>query len=42
MADLRGRKDSMEPAAYERELERLALALAGTNRELRALDGGTP
>ncbi|HEX5580808.1 MAG TPA: hypothetical protein VFX39_04470 [Gemmatimonadaceae bacterium] len=42
VADLRARKDSMEPAAYEHELERLALALAGTNQALRALEGGTP
>ena len=41
---LRGRKDSMEPAAYERELEALLLAIARNGSELRAREGegGTP
>ena len=38
IADLRGRKDSMEAAAYERELERLAVALAEKTAELRAAE----
>jgi hypothetical protein len=41
---LRGRKDSMETAAYERELETLLLAIARNGRDLRAREGegGTP
>ena len=41
---LRGRKDSMESAAYEREMEALLLAIARNGRELRAREGegGTP
>ena len=41
---LRGRKDSMEAAAYERELEALLLAIARNGRDLRAREGkgGTP
>lgn len=36
---LRGRKDAMEPAEYERRLEGLLLDLARVSRELRAQEG---
>jgi hypothetical protein len=42
LAALRARKDSMEAAAYERELESLLLAIARNGRELRAREGGAP
>lgn len=42
VAELRGRKGSMETAAYERELERLLVLLAEKTRALRAAEGGTP
>ena len=42
LAALRGRKDAMEGAAYERELEALLLAIARNGRELRAREGGAP
>jgi hypothetical protein len=37
---LRGRKARMDSTAYARELERLLVELAMTNRELRAADAG--
>ena len=42
VADLRGRKATMAAAAYERELERLLVALAEKTRELRAAEGRKP
>jgi hypothetical protein len=42
VAALRGRKDAMAPAAYDRELERLLLELARAGRAVRAAEGGTP
>ena len=42
LAALRARKDSMEAAAYERELERLLLEVARTGRAIRELEGGQP
>lgn len=36
---LRGRKDSMDAAAYERELERLLVAIAEKSQAIRALGG---
>lgn len=39
---LRARKESMAPAAYEAELERLLVALATVNRDLRAPAGKAP
>lgn len=39
---LRARKAAMDSTAYTRELERLLVALATTNRELRAVSGGKP
>jgi hypothetical protein len=41
LAALRGRKDTMPPAAYEQELERLLVAIAEKTREIRAA-GGRP
>ena len=41
VADLRARKASLEPAAYERELERLLLAIAEKSQAIRAV-GGRP
>jgi hypothetical protein len=41
VATLRGRKESMDAATYERELERLLLAIAETTRAIRAA-GGRP
>jgi hypothetical protein len=41
VAALRARKDSMEAAAYERELERLLIAIAEKTQAIRAA-GGTP
>ena len=38
---LRGRKESMAPAAYEQELERLLVAIAEKSQEIRAA-GGRP
>lgn len=38
VAELRQRKPAMDSVAYERELERLLLALAETNQALRALE----
>lgn len=40
VADLRARKNSMDPTAYETELERLLLALARANRDIRSREGG--
>jgi hypothetical protein len=40
VAALRARKDQMEPAAYERELEELLVQLALKNREIRERGGG--
>lgn len=37
---LRDRRDAMEEAAYERELERLLLELARKNQEIRQREGG--
>ena len=42
VAGLRARKDSMDPTAYEAELEGLLLALARTNRDIRTRAGGPP
>ena len=42
VADLRGRKPGMEPAAYERELERLLVALAERTQALRAAEARKP
>jgi hypothetical protein len=42
VADLRGRKEGMEPAAYERELERLLVALAEKTQALRAAEARKP
>jgi hypothetical protein len=42
VATLRQRKDAMEPAAYERELERLLLELARTGQAIRTAGGTTP
>ena len=42
VADLRGRKAGMEPAAYERELERLLVALAERTQALRAAEARKP
>jgi hypothetical protein len=42
VAALRARKDQMEPAAYERELEELLVQLALKNREIRERGGGGP
>jgi len=39
VAALRGRKATMESAAYERELERLLLAIAERTQAIRALEG---
>ena len=39
---LRARKDSMTAAAYDAELERLLVALATANRDLRAASGTVP
>jgi hypothetical protein len=39
VAALTARKDGMEAAAYQRELERLLLELARTNREIREKEG---
>jgi hypothetical protein len=38
VATLRGRKDAMDPEAYQAELERLLLALARTGRAIRERD----
>ncbi len=40
VAALRGRRDSMEQAAYEAELERLLVELATVGRRIRELEGG--
>jgi uncharacterized caspase-like protein len=40
VAALRGRKDTMSPAAYEAELERLLVAVAQKTQAIRALSGG--
>ncbi len=40
IARLRVRKERMAPADYEAELESLLVALAGTNRAIRAKEGG--
>ena len=42
VTDLRGRKATMAPATYDRELERLLVALAEKTRELRAAEGRKP
>ena len=42
VAELRVRKDAMAEAAYERELERLLLELARTNRAIREREGREP
>ncbi len=39
---LKQRKASMDPAEYQRQLERLLLAIATRTRDIRALPGGTP
>lgn len=39
VAALRARKDEMDPAEYESQLERLLVQLALTNREIRELEG---
>ena len=39
---LKGRKESMDPKAYEAELERLVVDLAAATRVLRALEGSNP
>ena len=41
VATLRTRKDSLGPAAYERELERLLVAIAEKTRAIRAAGGGS-
>ena len=41
VADLRAKKSSLEPAAYERELERLLLAIAEKSQAIRSA-GGKP
>ncbi|MBW3554594.1 MAG: hypothetical protein KY466_13855 [Gemmatimonadetes bacterium] len=40
LTELRARKDSMQAAAYERELERLLLEIARTGRAIREREGG--
>jgi hypothetical protein len=40
VAALRARKDSLDPAAYDRELERLLVLIAEKSQAIRA--GGTP
>ena len=40
LTELRARKDSMEAAAYDRELERLLLEIARTGRAIREREGG--
>jgi len=40
IADLRARKDEMEPDAYESELERLLLGLARVSQTIREREGG--
>ncbi len=40
IADLRRLKDTMDPAVYDSELERLVLELAATNRSIRNRGGG--
>ena len=40
IAELRSRKDSMDAAEYERQLEALLLELAQTNRRIREAGGG--
>lgn len=40
VADLRSRKDELDPAEYDAELERLLLELALKNREIRGLEEG--
>jgi hypothetical protein len=42
VADLRARKAGMDSTAYERELERLLLALAEKTQELRAAEARKP
>lgn len=42
VADLRRRRVTLDSVAYERELERLLLALAEKTREIRALEGKRP
>jgi hypothetical protein len=42
LAALRARREGMDPARYEAELERLLVELAMTNREIRRLQGGSP
>jgi hypothetical protein len=42
VAALRRTKDAMAPAAYERELERLLVALARTGQAIRAAERGAP
>ncbi len=42
LAELRARKDSMDAAAYEAELERLLLELARTNRSIREREARIP
>jgi len=41
VAALRGRKESMSPAAYDAELERLLVLVAQKTLAIRALSGGT-
>jgi hypothetical protein len=42
VAELRARKDAMDPAVYERQLEDLLLELARVNRALRERQGAVP
>ncbi|HEX6307636.1 MAG TPA: C13 family peptidase [Longimicrobiales bacterium] len=42
IAALRARRDSMDAAAYERELERLLLELSRNGQAIRRLEGGAP
>jgi hypothetical protein len=41
IAELRGLKDTMDPAVYDAELETLVLELAAANRAIRARSGGS-
>src|SRR5690606_35911323 len=41
LAALRARRDQMEAAAYEAELERVLLELARTNRSIQEMEGGS-
>jgi hypothetical protein len=41
IADLKAKKDTMDPAAYESELEKALLELAAKTQAIRRLEGGT-